>query len=639
MLSSCKLFHAVVLLLCRAICLAAPLQVSRHERDTIVRFMDAFESSGEELSWSALRAFANGQPASAVPPPRTTLPIGPYNETCRTCSLDGQTLACECKIGEAFQFTSIYLESCENPVIITNRDGFLQCKWKDVPPPRVGAVQNPDVHRGCRLLAQTTFIAPQMMPSVDPITTRFVQTPEQCCDACAMWNREANMTVCRAWTLEGRACTLLRTSNTAYPHKTSVSGYPLNADSATFCTLSHYNTFDKGAVYDRSMAPDVSCRVMDPVANSSFPRAWVNEDHQRTEQRGAAWFFFPEQGGHCACEPRLTLSSVACTAPVMSTEDVRNIVTGKPWAVFVHGGRFVFLNALEQGYAQLASRVSAAGQLGVLAVDYRLAGPRGTPFPGGLLDVIEAIKWLSANGASSVYLYGDSSGGTQMMELMLYLTRHDRMTLKLISGAVGLSPWMDLTDSAPGYFANRPCDLGSSCATPVMWPSDPMFERVDGQCASFAYLPPSTPLTDSIASPFFALPSELAQLPPLLIIAGSNEVLLNENLLFVQKASAAGVGVQLEVWEWPREFECISSPPLSKTGRSPWGSHPSRTGRPGIAGSWRHGRLQFAGHVQRRSEQVGGRGSDTTTTRATSGEEVRDASTTSTTRATSRGPL
>jgi len=200
----------------------------------------------------------------------------------------------------------------------------------------------------------------------------------------------------------------------------------------------------------------------------------------------------------------------------------------------------------------LASRVAAVGDLGVLAVDYRTANspPGGAKFPGGLLDVIDGMKWLKAQGATDLFLFGDSSGATQVLEILLYVIRHEPELKKQISGAITFSAWVDLSSSGPGYFSETSCDLSSSCAAPVMWPSPtPMFERRDGQCAAQMYLASDVAITDSIASPLQGLPSELAQMPPLLMIAGGDEVLLKENFEFAQKVSQYGGAVQLEVWE------------------------------------------------------------------------------------------
>jgi acetyl esterase/lipase len=56
-----------------------------------------------------------------------------------------------------------------------------------------------------------------------------------------------------------------------------------------------------------------------------------------------------------------------------------------------------------------------------------------------------------------------------------------------------------------------------------------------------------------LASPLYA---DLKGLPPLLLLVGTWEVLLDDSTRFTEKARAAGVEVELEIWEemihiWP----------------------------------------------------------------------------------------
>ena len=56
-----------------------------------------------------------------------------------------------------------------------------------------------------------------------------------------------------------------------------------------------------------------------------------------------------------------------------------------------------------------------------------------------------------------------------------------------------------------------------------------------------------------LASPLYA---NLKGLPPLLLLVGTSEVLLDDSTRFAEKARAAGVAVELEVWDemihiWP----------------------------------------------------------------------------------------
>ena len=101
-----------------------------------------------------------------------------------------------------------------------------------------------------------------------------------------------------------------------------------------------------------------------------------------------------------------------------------------------------------------------------------------------------------------------------------------------------------------------------------MWPSEPAFDRIDGQCAATAYLPPALPLSAPRASPLLAPPRALAALPPLLQVAGGGEVLLLENFEFAQRVAAAGGAAQLEVWEamW-HEYADLRLEPLGRAER------------------------------------------------------------------------
>ena len=63
-------------------------------------------------------------------------------------------------------------------------------------------------------------------------------------------------------------------------------------------------------------------------------------------------------------------------------------------------------------------------------------------------DVLQAVGWLHEQGASSVSLYGDSSGATQVVQTLLLLA-HRKNTgqgfTPNITSAVTFSAWLDLT--------------------------------------------------------------------------------------------------------------------------------------------------------------------------------------------------
>jgi acetyl esterase/lipase len=103
-----------------------------------------------------------------------------------------------------------------------------------------------------------------------------------------------------------------------------------------------------------------------------------------------------------------------CHGPTLSDESAAALIRGKPWMVFVHGGEFKFYSNINANYAMLSSRVARAANMGVLNVDFRtLSSNNPTKFPGALHDLVQAFQWLQSFGPSALYLYGDSSGGTQ----------------------------------------------------------------------------------------------------------------------------------------------------------------------------------------------------------------------------------
>lgn len=94
-----------------------------------------------------------------------------------------------------------------------------------------------------------------------------------------------------------------------------------------------------------------------------------------------------------------------------------------------------------------------------------------------------------------------------------------------------ISPWVDLTLSGASMDANAGADAMLTRA----WLSD---------CAR-RYLGGRAP-DDPAASPLFA---DLAGLPPILIQAGTREVLLSDAERLAERATATGVDVELERFE------------------------------------------------------------------------------------------
>jgi acetyl esterase/lipase len=122
---------------------------------------------------------------------------------------------------------------------------------------------------------------------------------------------------------------------------------------------------------------------------------------------------------------------------------------------------------------------------------------------------------------------GDSSGGGLVVSALLSLRDNQE---RLPAAAVLLSPWLDLALSGE--------TITSRAAL------DPVVSLAGLRTAAQYYLGDGDP-TAPLASPVYA---DLSSLPPLLIQVGDHELLLSDSLRLADRAKAAGVEIQLEVW-------------------------------------------------------------------------------------------
>jgi acetyl esterase/lipase len=177
----------------------------------------------------------------------------------------------------------------------------------------------------------------------------------------------------------------------------------------------------------------------------------------------------------------------------------------------------------------MASKVGAAAGLPVLLVDYRLAPEH--PFPAGLEDAGTAVDWLLGQGLEPerIAVAGDSAGGG--LTLALLLQRRDAGAA-LPGAAACLSPWTDLTMTSPSIEANAA--------------TDPMLDRDRLQTYADWY---GGDVEEPLVSPRFG---DLHGLPPVLIHAAEQEVLLDDARLVAEGIDAAG-GV-CEYRSWPGVF-------------------------------------------------------------------------------------
>ena len=163
------------------------------------------------------------------------------------------------------------------------------------------------------------------------------------------------------------------------------------------------------------------------------------------------------------------------------------------------------------------------------APDYRLAPEH--PFPAAPEDARTCYAGLIELGYKKIAVTGDSAGGTLALDLLLSLKASQLNNQVVPVAGVALSPVTDLSLS------------GASWTTRAA--ADPYFTQPQAAELVRSYLNGVDP-NDPAASP---LRADLTGLPPIRIHVGDDEVLLDDSVRFVERAVAAGVDAQLDVWE------------------------------------------------------------------------------------------
>jgi epsilon-lactone hydrolase len=192
--------------------------------------------------------------------------------------------------------------------------------------------------------------------------------------------------------------------------------------------------------------------------------------------------------------------------------------------LYFHGGVYVMGDAALA--ADLASQVGRRTQAKVISVDYRLAPEH--PYPAAVDDALAAYRALLDDGIapSDIAFAGESAGGGLAVATLVNARDHG---LPLPAAALVMSPYVDLTLAGATMETKRG--------------ADPLLSREALQ----ARIPDYTSGQDAglgLISPIFA---DLSGLPPLVIQAGSHEVLLDDAVRLARAAAAADVEVTLQI--------------------------------------------------------------------------------------------
>jgi monoterpene epsilon-lactone hydrolase len=192
--------------------------------------------------------------------------------------------------------------------------------------------------------------------------------------------------------------------------------------------------------------------------------------------------------------------------------------------LYFHGGVYVIGDAFLA--ADLASQVGRRTGAKVISVDYRLAPEH--PYPAAVDDALAAYEALLNNGTapSDIVFAGESAGGGLAVVTLVNARDHG---LPLPAAAFVMSPYADLTLAGTTMETKREVD--------------PLFTRELLQARVTDYTA-GQDASHGLISPIFA---DLSGLPPLIIQAGSHELLLDDAVRLAGQAAAADVEVTLDI--------------------------------------------------------------------------------------------
>jgi monoterpene epsilon-lactone hydrolase len=204
--------------------------------------------------------------------------------------------------------------------------------------------------------------------------------------------------------------------------------------------------------------------------------------------------------------------------------------------LYLHGGGYC-LGSIDS-HRDPVARMARAAKVRALVVDYRLAPEHR--FPAQLDDAMAAYRWLVTSGVapSRIAVAGESAGAGLTMSLLVAL-RNQGAALPAVAAC--MSPWVDLEVTGGTMTRNAPFDYVTA-------------DTLRLYAKWFAPRDATNPLAS-------ALHADLRGLPPLLVLAGGAETLLDDARRLSDRAAAHGVRVELEV-----EPDMIHAWPLFASG-------------------------------------------------------------------------
>ena len=247
----------------------------------------------------------------------------------------------------------------------------------------------------------------------------------------------------------------------------------------------------------------------------------------------------PEQRRRLELITRLTLpargvvyAAASCGGVPGEFVRARDVAPGSGAILYLHGGAYCVGSHVT--HRSVSSHLARRTDANIFVADYRLAPEH--PCPAAVDDAIAAYRGLREQGwaPGQVAFVGDSAGGGLALAAALKLRE---LGEPLPAALVLFSPWVDLGN--PDRGAPPPGEIMIS----LPWVQECARLYLAGRDAR-----------DPLASP---IQGDLRGLPPTLIQAGQDEILLQDSRRLHAALVAANVPVQLA--EYPRRWHVFQA--------------------------------------------------------------------------------
>lgn len=196
--------------------------------------------------------------------------------------------------------------------------------------------------------------------------------------------------------------------------------------------------------------------------------------------------------------------------------------------LYFHGGAYVIGSAL--AYRNFVGQIVSLTRTAAFVPAYGLAPER--PFPAAVEDARAAYAGLVALGLTKIALAGDSAGGGLALVLLSWAVAQARQTGNPSPiCAAAMSPWTDLALAGETMRSRAE--------------ADPLLTRDSLATTARLYLGEHS-ARDPLASP---LHGNLADLPPVLMHVGEDEILLDDSRRYADLVAGQGGWCEVHVWE------------------------------------------------------------------------------------------